>query len=198
MPDGLCDASRMPDFRIVALTPDGLDELKPLWRSLYEHHLSLTPHLRERSRGIEQAWIARREAEREWLANEPLTFVLAAESEEGYLGYAFVRVRTATFATSWSASDPLAELSILAVLSPARGLGIGSALLDAVEERLGELGVEDMVISVVTTNVDAMRLYERRGAVQFVTELVQRVPTRGLVQPSEPGRLPGRSERCSE
>jgi GNAT superfamily N-acetyltransferase len=157
-----------------------LDELKPVWRTLYEHHLALTPHLRERSRGVEEAWRARREAEREWLAEEPLTFVLAAageggEGEGGYLGYAFVRVRAATFATSWSASDPLAELSILAVLPQARGRGVGSALLDAVEERLRELGVEDMVISVVTTNVDAMRLYERRGAVRFVMELVQRV-----------------------
>lgn len=157
------------------MAPERLDELKPVWRGLYEHHLALTPHLRERSRGVEHAWRARREAEREWLAQEPLTFVLAAEGEGGYLGYAFVRVSSATFATSWSASDPLAELSILAVLPRVRGRGIGSALLDAVEARLVELGVQDMTISVVTTNVDAMRLYERRGAVRFVTELVQRV-----------------------
>ncbi|HEV3094415.1 MAG TPA: GNAT family N-acetyltransferase [Solirubrobacteraceae bacterium] len=170
----------MSEHSIVAVEPERLDDLKPIWRTLYEHHLALTPHLRERSRSIEEAWRARREAEREWIANEPLTFVLAVESEDGYLGYAFVRVRAATFATSWSASDPLAELSILAVLPQARGRGVGSALLDAVEERLEELGVEDMAISVVTTNVDAMRLYERRGAVQFVTELVQRItgPTR--------------------
>jgi GNAT superfamily N-acetyltransferase len=163
-------------YSIVTVGSERLDELKPIWRTLYEHHLALTPHLRERSRGVEQAWTARREAEREWLAGEPLTFVLAAEGREGYLGYAFVRVRPATFATSWTASDPLAELSILAVLPHARGCGIGSALLDAVEQRLAELNVHDMTISVVTTNVDAMRLYERRGAVQFVVELVQRVP----------------------
>jgi ribosomal protein S18 acetylase RimI-like enzyme len=174
-PGSVCKPSSVSDFSIERLPPERLDELKPIWRALYEHHLALTPHLRERSRGIEEAWRARREAEREWLAAEPLTFVLAAEGKDGYLGYAFVRVRTATFATSWSASDPLAELSILAVLPQARGRGIGSALLDAVEERLRELRVQDMVISVVTTNVDAMRLYERRGAVRFVTELVQRV-----------------------
>lgn len=168
----------MSDYSIVSVEPERLDELKPVWRSLYEHHLALTPHLRERSRGIEHAWQARREAEREWLAKEPLTFVLGAEQDGACLGYAFVRVRPTEFATSWSASDPLAELSILAVLPRARGRGIGSALLDAVEARLIELGVQDMVISVVTTNVDAQRLYERRGAVQFVTELVQRVGAR--------------------
>jgi hypothetical protein len=32
-----------------------------------------------------------------------------------------------------------------------------------------------MVIDVVSTNDDAMRLYRRRGAVPFVTELIQRV-----------------------
>lgn len=165
----------MSGYEIVSVAPERLDELEPIWRTLYEHHLRLTPHLRERSRGAHEAWQARRQAEREWCANEPLTFVLAAVSDDGFIGYAFVRVRAATFATSWSASDPLAELSILAVLPRARGQGVGSALLDAVEQRLQELAVRDMTISVVTTNVDAMRLYERRGAVRFVTELVQRV-----------------------
>jgi ribosomal protein S18 acetylase RimI-like enzyme len=57
---------------------------------------------------------------------------------------------------------------MLAVLPQWRGQGVGSALLDAVEARLRELRVEDMVISVVTTNDDAMRLYRRRGAEPFV------------------------------
>ena len=95
-----------------------------------------------------------------------------------YLGYAFVRVRPgALFAVSWSASDPLAELAILAVLPEARGKGVGSALLDAVEARLRELQIDDMVIDVITTNTDAMRLYERRGALPFLTNFVQRVAT---------------------
>lgn len=170
----------MDGVEITSVPRERLEELQPIWRSLYEHHLALTPHLRERSRRIEQAWKARRQAEAEWLQREPLSFVLAATREGAYVGYAFVRVRAAEFATSWSASDPLAELSILAVLPEARGQGLGSALLDAVEARLRELGVADMTISVVTTNVDAMRLYERRGAVQFVTELVQRVGDPGL------------------
>jgi hypothetical protein len=33
-----------------------------------------------------------------------------------------------------------------------------------------------MVIAVLTTNTDAARLYERRGAVPFITQFVQRVP----------------------
>lgn len=169
------DDVAVDDLVVSPFSADRLAELEPIWRSLYEHHLALTPHLRERSRGVERAWKARREAEEEWLVREPQSFVLVAERAGSRLGYAFVRVRPAEFATSWSASDPLAELSVLAVLPQARGQGVGTALLDAVEARLRELGVEDMTISVITTNVEAMRLYERRGAVQFVTELVQRV-----------------------
>jgi hypothetical protein len=44
-----------------------------------------------------------------------------------------------------------------------------------VEARLRELRIDDMKIDVVTTNTDAMRLYERRGAVPLLTNLVQRV-----------------------
>ena len=74
----------------------------------------------------------------------------------------------------WSVSDRLAELA-LAVLPEVRGQGGGSALLDAVEARLRDLGVHDMVIAVVTNNRDAMRLYERRGAVPFVTQFIHRL-----------------------
>jgi ribosomal protein S18 acetylase RimI-like enzyme len=52
-------------------------------------------------------------------------------------------------------------------------------LLDAVEARLRALMIEDMTIGVITTNTEAMRLYERRGAVPFLTQLVHRVQPEG-------------------
>jgi ribosomal protein S18 acetylase RimI-like enzyme len=166
----------MTDVAVVSLAMDRLDDLQPLWRALYEHHIALAPHLRDRARPFQRAWEARRRIEAEWLAREPDSFVLAAREVDRYVGYAFVRVRSgADFAASWSASDPLAELVILVVLPEARGLGVGSALLDAVEARLRELQIEDMLIGVITTNTDAMRLYQRRGALPFLTHFVQRV-----------------------
>ena len=152
-----------------------LDDLQPVWRALYEHHTALTPHLRDREVPFEQAWQSRREIEREWLASEPDSFVLAAQDAGGYVGYAFVRVRPgAGIAASWRASDPLAELAILVVLPEMRGQGVGSMLLDTVKAKLGELGIEDMLIGVITTNTKAMRLYERRGDV-ILTQFVHRV-----------------------
>jgi ribosomal protein S18 acetylase RimI-like enzyme len=166
----------MTDFAVVSVPKDRLEDLRPLWRVLYEHHMVLTPHLRDRVRPYEQAWTEHERLMEEWLATEPDSFALVAQQAGRYLGYAFVRVRPGVpFAVSWSASDPLAELAILAVLPEARGEGVGSALLDAVEARLRELRIDDMVIDVITTNTDAMRLYERRGAVPFLTNFVQRV-----------------------
>lgn len=166
----------MADRAIVSVPLELLEDLQPLWRALYEYQVALAPHLRDRVRPYEQAWEDHRQIRAEWLANEPDSFVLAAEERDRYVGYAFVRVRPgARFAVSWSASDPLAELAILAVLPEARGQGVGTLLLDAVEARLRELRIEDMAIDVITTNIDAMRLYERRGAMPFLTKFVQRI-----------------------
>jgi ribosomal protein S18 acetylase RimI-like enzyme len=166
----------MADRAIVSVAPERLDDLQPLWRALYEYQVALTPHLRDRVRPYEQAWEEHQRIEAELLASEPDSFVLAAEELDRYVAYAFVRIRPdARFAVSWSASNPLAELAILAVLPEARGQGIGTMLLDAVEVRLRGLQIEDMVIDVITTNTDAMRLYERRGAMPFLTKFVQRV-----------------------
>jgi len=168
------------EFAVVSVPEDRLDDLQPVWRALYEHHTALTPHLRDREVPFEHAWRSRREIERGWFASEPESFVLAAQETDRYVGYAFVRARAgAGFAASWSASDPLAELAILVVLPEMRGQGIGSMLLDAVEARLREHMIEDMTIGVITTNTEAMRLYERRGAVPFLTQLVHRVRPEG-------------------
>jgi ribosomal protein S18 acetylase RimI-like enzyme len=168
------------ELTIVSVPVERFAALEPLWRALYEHHSSLTPHLRARQLPFERAWETRRGIERRWLESEPDSFVLAAQDADRYVGYAFVRVRSgAGFAASWSTSDPLADLATLAVLPEHRGQGVGSALMDAVEARLRGLGIEDMTIDVISTNVDAIRLYERRGAVPFLTTFIHRLQPAG-------------------
>ena len=100
----------------------------------------------------------------------------AQDGDARYVGYAFVRIISGEgFAVSWNASRPLAELITLVVAPEARGRGVGSKLLDAVEARLRELGIEDMAIGVISTNTEAIRLYERGGAVPFLTQFLHRV-----------------------
>ncbi len=183
----------MSELTIVPVPEDRFEDLKPLWRALYDHQTGLSPHLRDREVPFERAWESRRDLEREWFGAEPQSFVLAAEDGGArYVGYAFVRIRSGEgFAASWSASRPLAELITLVVAPEARGRGVGSKLLDAVEARLRELGVEDMVIGVVSTNTEAIRLYERRGAVPFLTQFLHRVRATEHVAPAADAGVSG-------
>lgn len=170
------DTQLVSGVEIVDVPAAGLDDLQPLWRALYEHHNDVTPHLADRSRPFEVAWRSRRRTEQKWLQEEPDSFVLAAQQAGRTVGYAFVRVRSgAGFAESWSVSDPLAELATLSVLADCRGRGIGSALMDSVETRLRRMRIADLAIGVIATNAEATRFYQRRGAVPFVTDLIQRV-----------------------
>ena len=44
-----------------------------------------------------------------------------------------------------------------------RGRGVGTELMDAVDEELDRIGVRDLFVGAVATNERALRFYERRG-----------------------------------
>lgn len=172
----MSDHHDQSSVEIVPLPAERMDELEPLWSALYEHHHSLTPHLATRARPLSYAWRDHVALERRWLAEEPGSFVLGAELNGRLVGYAFVRIVTGKLAVSWAISDPYADLAVLSVLPELRGRGIGTTLMDAINAELRRQDVHDLAITVIATNTDAERLYERRGAVPYTTVLLQQVP----------------------
>lgn len=50
-----------------------------------------------------------------------------------------------------------AELETLAVLPSSRGRGVGSRLMDAVDDELARLGIDDLWVAVVAGNDAARR-----------------------------------------
>jgi GNAT superfamily N-acetyltransferase len=160
---------------IVEVPAERLEQLEPLWAALYEHQASLTPHLDDRARPLEDSWRGRRALERQWLEREPDSFVLGAELDGRLVGYAFVRILSDEVAVSWSVSSPHADLATLSVLPEMRGRGVGGMLMEAVHRQLRRLQIGDLTIGVITTNTDAMRFYERWGAVPFLTTFLQKV-----------------------
>ncbi|HEX2048808.1 MAG TPA: GNAT family N-acetyltransferase [Acidimicrobiales bacterium] len=56
-----------------------------------------------------------------------------------------------------------AELAVLAVSDTHRRGGIGSALIEAVAAAATEAGVSDLWLVTTNDNLDALRLYQRRG-----------------------------------
>ena len=67
------------------------------------------------------------------------------------------------WADTWVTGRDVAEIKLLVVDDERPRRGLGSALLDAVDDRLAAAGVHDQVIGAIEPNAAAIRLYERRG-----------------------------------
>jgi ribosomal protein S18 acetylase RimI-like enzyme len=139
-----------------------VDVLEPLWGALQDHHAEVDPILAGKApkRDAGDAWRMRRSKYERWLG-DPEAFFVLAEDEGRPVGYAFVTVGPGY--ASWRTGELLAELETLSVLPEHRGGGVGEMLLEAVWSRLADLGVEDLAVTTVSTNVDARRFYERQG-----------------------------------
>ena len=153
----------MPDevLRIERLDPGDVDELRPLWLALRDHHGELTEDWGP-VRGDEDSWARRRRDYTAWLA-EPDAFCLVARRVQGgpALGYALVTVNAGS--PTWAAVERFGLVETLSVLPAERGAGVGSALLDAVQAQLGTLGVTRVELAMVARNETARRFYERAG-----------------------------------
>jgi ribosomal protein S18 acetylase RimI-like enzyme len=150
---------------------DAIAMLQPLWTSLHDHHLSIAPHLQELGppRPAEQSWAVRAALYEQWLA-EPDAFVILAETDRTPVGYALVHLRGEE--ESWQTGPRIAELESLAVLPGHRAHGIGGQLIEAVYAELTRLGVDQLGVSVISTNTAAIRFYERLGLLPFCVSYI--------------------------
>jgi GNAT superfamily N-acetyltransferase len=146
-----------------------LDELRPLWLALRDHHGEVAPH-RGPVRDDEGSWGRRREHYERWLAEDDAFVLLVRDPGGGpALAYAFVRREHAP-ATTWPDRRVL-DLETLSVAPAARGQGLGTALLAAAEDRT-------LVLTAVAQNAGALRFYEREGFIPsyVVLEDTRRTP----------------------
>jgi ribosomal protein S18 acetylase RimI-like enzyme len=145
-----------------------VDELEPVWMSLFRHHRSVGPgpFIPE-----EQSWPIRR-AFYDRVLDNPQAFVLTARRSRRVVGYAVVAMHPGPDDT-WPTGETFAEVETLAVLPEERGCGLGTALLDAVDERLRGMEVTCLFIGVMAGNDDALRFYERRGLRPVITKLMR-------------------------
>ncbi|WP_214411027.1 GNAT family N-acetyltransferase [Sphaerisporangium fuscum] len=136
-----------------------IDRLEPLWLALHEHHQSVQPGFAYLAG--ERSWELRRSCYRRWILEEG-SFILLAERGSRAVGYAFVEIQSGPDDT-WVTGSRVAELQTLSVAPADRGNGIGTLLLDEVDDELKRLGIGDLLIGTLAANSGAQRLYERRG-----------------------------------
>ena len=156
----------------AAATVD-LDSLRPLWLQLHHHHQEVVEGFDGFVTDDEQSWSRRRATYQELLAGSH-GFLLIAHGSDAPLGYAAVELREGADDT-FAVGARHAEVLTLVVDEDVRNAGIGSVLLDRVDERLAAVGAEGLVISVMSTNHAAVRFYQRRGLIPVETYL-WRVP----------------------
>ncbi len=149
--------------------------LRPLWESLHEQHVEVAPHLQQLGsiRTAADSWKIRAELYEEWLA-ESDAFVMLAEQNGIPVGYALVHMRGEE--ESWRTGERIAELETLAVLPGHRGRGTGTLLILAVYEELRRVGVGQLGVSVIATNKNAIRFYERLGLLPFCVSYIGNIP----------------------
>jgi ribosomal protein S18 acetylase RimI-like enzyme len=169
------------DIRIVAAGAERIDDLEPLWKAMHAHHAQVTPvRAGVPARPADQAWSLRRARYQELLESLN-TFVLLAELDGRAVGYALANLVEAR--GSYATGDRVGELETLSVLPELRGRGIGTLLMDAVEDELRARGVAEIRLNVVAGNERAMRFYERRGMALFTHVLLGRVGEAREAQP---------------
>jgi ribosomal protein S18 acetylase RimI-like enzyme len=143
---------------------EDIARLEPLWVAVHHRHAESMPEL---APYVDDAttWGERRVLYAEVLAKDDTVLLLAEEDGE-LVGYGLAHVMEAAgslFSDTWITGDRIGEIESLSVLPGRRGAGVGTRLLEGLESALREQGVEDLVIGLLPGNVDAARLYERRG-----------------------------------
>jgi ribosomal protein S18 acetylase RimI-like enzyme len=120
------------------------------------------------------AWERRREQYCAWLTDgSGFIFIARAEDSDSPLGYATCRLLPA--GPTFDLGELRGDVDSLVTAEPARGQGVGSALLAACRNELKRRGVRYWSIGVVEANTRAIELYERLGFRPFVRSMLAAV-----------------------
>jgi ribosomal protein S18 acetylase RimI-like enzyme len=137
-----------------------VDDLRELWLALHHHHQQ-TAALQPLVADDDLSWRRRRATYLAWLDSGEGLLLLATANERP-IAYAMVHLQHGPDDT-WPLGERYAELYSLSVAAGFRGQGIGSRLMDRVDQELEQLGIRDLQIAVMVGNGDAQRFYEHRG-----------------------------------
>jgi GNAT superfamily N-acetyltransferase len=144
-----------------------LDLLAPLWAALHAHHAQIGADVAP-MRDLEESWRRRRNEYEGWLAGDEAV-ILRAERRGRAVAYLSLRVSDGPH--TWNIGR-VGTIETLSVLPEARGIGVGSRLVEAARREAVARGAESMAVGLVHTNADALRFYERERFKPFYLELI--------------------------
>ncbi|MFI7067650.1 GNAT family N-acetyltransferase [Kribbella sp. NPDC050124] len=168
-------------YEIVEQFAADLEQVRPLWGELLEHHHDVATQLARVAPGLtlDASWAIRRAQYVDWFANAAGRLWVARDGD-GLLGYLFVHL--GAVGASWDWGDKVGVLETLVVSQRARGAGLGTQLIELAQDYFKEADVTVAKVSVIAGNSGAIDLYRRLG---FVDQLVT------LVMPVSAGKVGG-------
>ena len=153
----------MSDVQIFVAGADRVDDIEPVYRSLYAHHVAVSTWRPGPERGADIAWTRRRARYVKTLA-EPSGILLLAERDARVLGALIGEVEIDPEGSdTFVIPDRVAHLHDLSVLPDARGRGVGHALMERFERELRARDVVSYGLDVMAGNDSARTFYEALG-----------------------------------
>jgi len=141
-----------------------LDLVGPMWVAVHHRHAETMPQLAPYVSDNE-TWRVPRALYEDVLAKTD-TLLLLAFAGDAAVGYGLAHVLPVDetwIPDTWETGSRIGEIESLSVLPEYRGSGLGSELLNRLEQHLYAIGVKDLILGALPGNTDAIRLYERRG-----------------------------------
>src|SRR5919198_2140024 len=153
----------MDDLTISLAGPERIDELEPVYRALYEHHVAVTTWRPAPERGPDVAWRRRRGRWGKTLSSRD-GILLVAERAGRIIGALIGEVENpAEGSDTFAVPTSTAHVHDLAVLPEAQGGGIGRALMDRFEDELRQRAIESYGLDVMAGNDVASGFYATLG-----------------------------------
>jgi len=148
---------------IKVLDPGEVEPLAPLWLALHHHHQAVSPNLGPFVADA-ASWPIIREL---WAKSAGEGLLLAARDRGRTVGVASAAVygldQLTAYTDTWVTGGTAAEVKFLVVADDARGKGVGTALMDAVDRIVADRGVHDQFVGAIVPNDAAIRFYQSRG-----------------------------------
>jgi GNAT superfamily N-acetyltransferase len=143
-------------------TPDELVQVKPLWLALHRHHLEVASY-ESLVTDIEASWERRRALYTRLFDEGGALFVARSDDGEA-IGYAFAHINSGADDT-FDAPNGIVEVVSLVVRADSRSRGLGTQLLDTVQEFAQEQSINTLKIAIMVGNDRARDFYRRSGYV---------------------------------
>jgi GNAT superfamily N-acetyltransferase len=161
----------MEERRVVELRVEDVDLVEGLWKEMVAHHHGVLGD-GPAGRDAEESWRMRRAQYIGWLeSGEGMLFLVPGEgAEQAPLAYACLRVGPS--GPTWDLGETVGDLESLSVSGEARGMGIGTELIEHCRNCLLTLGARWWTVSVIAANSGAAALYEREGFRPYVNHLL--------------------------